>query len=153
LLRELTTNEKGAIAEAAIAKAAAVLGIGAAKPLWDVAYDLILDLPTGLARVQCKWALVRGEVVEIRCRRCRRGPEGLIHRGYEDGEIDSIAAYCAELDRCFLLPHSLSVGRKAVHLRLAPTRNNQRRKVHWADDYDFGATLGGLGPIAQLGER
>ena len=134
-------------------KAAAVLGIGVAQPLWDVPYDLILDLRHSLVRVQCKWASIRGNVIEVRCRRCRRGPDGFVHRGYESHEIDAIAAYCAELDRCFLIPHALAVGQVGVSLRLTPTRNRQRLKVHWAEDYEFGATLRRLGPIAQLGER
>src|SRR5512132_1285870 len=51
--------------------------------------------------------------------------------------------------------------RSAVSLRerrsccgLAPTRNNQRLGIHWAEDFEFGATLGrDHGAIAQLGER
>src|SRR3954462_12307361 len=113
------------VAETAIIHEAAKLGIIVSRPLDDARYDLILDVPSGLMRLQCKWAVRLGDVVVIRCRTCRRGREGLIHRGYQTGEIDAIAAYCAELDRCFLLPLSLSVNRTAVQLRLAPTLNNQ----------------------------
>ena len=81
------------------------------------------------------------------------GRNGLIHRGYAPGEIDAVAAYCAELDTCYLLPLSMSVNRTAVQLRLAPTRNNQNRLINWAKDYEFAARLSPLGPIAQLGER
>jgi hypothetical protein len=150
---ELTTNQKGALAEAAVAKEAAKLGVIVLRPNDDARYDLVLDLPTGLMRIQCKWAVRSGDVVIIRCRTCRRGRNGLIHRGYSQGEIDAIAAYCAELDTCYLLPLSLSVNRAAVQLRLAPTLNNQQRKIHWAKDYEFTARLSALGPIAQLGER
>jgi PD-(D/E)XK endonuclease len=85
--------------------------------------------------------------------RCRRAPDGYIRRVYEDGEIDVIAAYCAHLDTCYLLPSSLSVNRNTVQLRLARTLNNQRRLVNWAKDYEFAARLTDYGPIAQLGER
>jgi hypothetical protein len=30
----------------------------------------------------------------------------------------------------------------AVQLRLAPPLNNQRLNVHWAEQYEFAATLG-----------
>ena len=152
-LRELTTNQKGVIAEAAIAFQAAKLGIGVARPLDDERYDLILDLGAELLRVQCKWAVRQGDVVIVRCRRCRRGRNGLIHRGYLPGEIDAIAAYCGELETCYLLPTDMSVNRTAVQLRLEPTRNQQRAGVNWARDYEFGARLNRFGPIAQLGER
>jgi hypothetical protein len=52
----LTTNQKGAVAETAIALAALELGIGVYRPLADERYDLILDLRPKLLRVQCKWA-------------------------------------------------------------------------------------------------
>ncbi len=150
---ELTTNQKGLLAEAAIIKEAVALGIGVARPLDDEPYDLILELPMGLVRVQCKTAVKKGEVVAVSCRRCRRGPDGFIRRPYAAGEIDLIAAYCAELDTCYLLPLSMSVNRTAVQLRLGPTRNNQKRLINWAKNYEFGATLSAPGPIAQLGER
>ena len=153
VLLELTTNQKGAIAEVAITKVAVEIGVVVSRPVQDAAYDLILDLQDRLVRVQCKWAVVSGDVVTIRCRRCRRGPEGFIHRGYDHGEIDAIAAYCLELDACYLLPLELSVERAAVSLRLAPPHNNQKRKIHWAEEYEFAATLRAPGPIAQLGER
>jgi hypothetical protein len=52
----LTTDQKGAIAELAIAHAALELGVGVSKPLGDQRYDLIFDFGPRLARVQCKWA-------------------------------------------------------------------------------------------------
>jgi PD-(D/E)XK nuclease superfamily protein len=135
----LTTNEKGFFAEAAVIKEAARLGIQVSRPLADARYDLVLE---------------HGDVVVIRCRTCRRGRDGLIHGAYNADEIDAIAGYCADLDLCYLLPLELSVGRRAVQLRLAPSRNNQRAGINWARDFEFGATLSRLhGPIAQLGER
>jgi hypothetical protein len=154
MLSVLTTDQKGVLAEQAIVFEALKLGAGVFQPLGDERYDLILDLRPALLRVQCKWAARSGDVVSIRTRRCRRGPDGLIHRSYEVGEIDAIAAYCAELGRCYLLPLEMSIGRATVQLRLAPSRNNQRLRINWARDFEFGATLQRLyGPIAQLGER
>ena len=146
MLRELTTNQKGLIAETAIIREAVKLGVYVSRPLDDARYDLIFDLGQGLLRVQCKWAVRAGEVVIVRCRTCRRGRNGMIQRSYKPGEIDAIGAYCAELDMCFLLPASLSVNRTFVYLRLGPTRNNQRARINWAGDYEFGARLSASGP-------
>jgi hypothetical protein len=154
MLSMLTTDQKGVLAEQAVVFEALKLGVGIFQPLGDERYDLILDLRPELLRVQCKWATRVGDVVQIRTRRCRRGPEGLIHRAYELGEIDAIAAYCADLNQCYLLPLEMSIGRAMVQLRLAPSRNNQQLRINWARDFEFGATLQQLhGPIAQLGER
>lgn len=140
----LTTNQKGVVAEMAVMLECARLGIGVSRPVDDEPYDLILDLRPALLRVQCKWAVRRGAVVVVRCRRCRRAREGLIHRAYAPGEIDAIAAYCPQTDAAYLLPYELSVGRAMVILRLEPTRNNQANGVRWAKDYEFAARLGTL---------
>ncbi|HVH52415.1 MAG TPA: group I intron-associated PD-(D/E)XK endonuclease [Gaiellaceae bacterium] len=140
----LTTNQKGAIAEAAIAAEAIGLGIGVYKPVADERSDFIFDLHPRLIRVQCKWAVRQGDVVVIRTRRCRRARAGLVHRSYTAEEIDVIAAYCEDTGDCYLLPPELSVDRVAVQLRLEPPRNNQVRGIKWARDYELRATLGRL---------
>lgn len=117
------------------------LGVPVLKPYTDERYDLVFDFGERFFRVQCKWASRVGDVLVIRCRRCRRGRAGLIRRVYEPGEIDAIAAYCPEPEGVYLLPSELSVQTAAVQLRIAPTRNNQQRGIKWARDYEFGATL------------
>lgn len=144
MLSVLTTNQKGLIAETAIIHECAKLGVPVSRPLDDQRYDLVLDLTSDLLRVQCKWATRHGDVVQIRCRTCRRGREGLIHRSYRNGEIDAIAAFCAGTGDCYLLPADLSVERSMVQLRLCPTRNNQSVGIRWASDFVFAARLSGL---------
>ena len=63
---------------------------------------------------------------------------------YTEEEIDLFAVYCGELDRSFLVPASLAAGRRAIQLRLAPCRNNQRACINLASDFDF------EGAVAQL---
>jgi hypothetical protein len=150
----LTTDQKGAFAESMIAAVAIGEGVGVSRPLTDERYDLIFDVGERLWRIQCQWAVKLNDVVVIRCRRVRRGPEGLIRRTYLPGEIDAVAAYCAAIDACFFLPAAVSIGRDAIQLRLAPTKNNQAIGIRWARDFELRATLQQLhGPIAQLGER
>ena len=149
----LTTNQKGALAEAAIIKAATLANVGVVLPVSVARYDLILDLRPRLLRVQCKWASVQGDVVVVRCATSRRTIQGHRHSTYSCGEIDAFAAYCLDLDRCFLLPIDRFAGRRTVQLRLRPSRNNQQSGVNWADDFEFAVTLRRLGAVAQLGER
>jgi hypothetical protein len=149
----LTTDQKGAIAEAAIALAALELGIAVSKPLVERPYDFIFELGTQFVRVQCKWAVRHGDVVAIRCYGARRNADGLLRRLYSAEEIDAFAAYCAELGRCYFFPLDAFPNRRTLNLRLSPTRNNQRLGINWAEQYEFGATLGRFGAIAQLGER
>jgi hypothetical protein len=151
----MTTDQKGAIAETAIAHAATKLGIDVYRPVAEGGrYDLIFDLGCRLLRVQCKWASRRGDTVVVSTESSRRTADGFIRRCYTPDEIDAIAAYSLELDRCFLIPISRVANRPAIALRVAPCRNNQRRRVNWADDFDFAAKLEDhQGAVAQLGER
>ncbi|MBA3382304.1 MAG: hypothetical protein H0T97_10665 [Actinobacteria bacterium] len=141
----LTTDQKGAIAESAIVYVAIKRGIGVYKPVHEGGrYDLILEIGSSLLRVQCKSASKRGDVVAVRCYSCRRGREGMIVRKYTTDEVDAIAAYCPETESCYLLPTSLCCGRRLVHLRVAPSRNNQRAGINWADEFEFDARLDAL---------
>ena len=148
----LTTNQKGLLAERAVIFECIKLGIGVAKPLNDERYDLIFDLEAGLLRIQCKWAVRHGDVVRVRLYSNRRGPTGMITRRYSSEDVDGFAAYCVATDTCYFLPVSFARYRE-VRFRLGPTLNNQAIGIRWAKDYEFAATIRGLGAVAQLGER
>jgi hypothetical protein len=150
----LSTVQRGSLAELAVVHHAARLGVGVLWPLTSgLRYDLALEISGRLYRVQCKTANRRGDVVVVTCRSCRRTATGYDRRSYSATDVDLVAAYCAELDTPYLLePHVFS-GQTTVNLRLARARNNQRRGIHWASDYEFAATLSALGAVAQLGER
>jgi hypothetical protein len=90
----LTPDQKGAIAESAILKAAVQLGIGVFLPFGDERYDLVFDVRPALVRVQCKWARRIGDVVAVRCYSSRRSAAGFVKRGYDHGEVDAFAVYC-----------------------------------------------------------
>lgn len=143
----MNSNQKGAIAEAAIATEAIKRGMGVLRPFADERYDLIFDMRPGLLRVQCKYASRNGDVLQVPTGGSWYSPgRGYVRSTYTEAEIDAIAAYCAELGRCYLLPVSVISGLRLVYLRLAPTRNRQKAAINWAADYEFGA-------IAQLGEH
>jgi hypothetical protein len=65
----------------------------------------------------------------------------MIVRRYSTEEIDLIAAYCAELDRCYVLPAHQFGSKRLMHLRLSPSRNNQTAKINSAAEYEFDARL------------
>jgi prevent-host-death family protein len=135
------------VAELAIAKEAASLGLSVFAPLTEhERFDLVVGLAGNLLRVQCKWANCKGDVIPVHLASSRRGPDGYIRRNYSPSEVDAIGIYCGDLDRCFLVPIELIAGQWAMQLRLAPPRNGQRAALHFADEYDLGA-------VAQLAER
>jgi hypothetical protein len=151
----LTTDQKGAIAETAIVHAATKPGVDVYRPVSEGGrYDVIFDLEPELVRVQCKWASRNNDVLVIRCYSCRRAREGMRKRPYTPDEVDAIAAYSIDTDRCYFLPLSEIYRQTAIQLRLGPTANNQSLKINWASEYDFEARLRApKGAVAQLGER
>jgi prevent-host-death family protein len=147
-MTDLTTDQKGNAAEAAVVAHAVRLGIEVYMPFGEGGrFDMLFVFPGGeIARVQSKWSPLKDGVIIVRPYSTRRTATGLARRGYGVNEIDAIAAYCSEVDRVYYLPRSLSCNRSGVHLRVAPTRNGQRGSLNWAAEYELGA-------VAQLGER
>ena len=152
---ELSTDRKGNIAEQAIALAATQLGVDVYRPVGEGGrYDMIFDIGSRLVRVQCKWAPRRRGCVVVRCVSNRRGPDGFIARAYTAEEVDAVAAYCADEDRCYLIGAALIAGRREFCLRLDVPRNGQRGSINWAREFEFSALdWAALGAIAQLEER
>jgi PD-(D/E)XK endonuclease len=143
LLAVLTTNQKGANAEAAIALEAAKLGIGVYRPLGDERYDLILDVRPRLLRVQCKWARRSKDVILVPLYSARRAREGLRRTFYSSDEVDAFAAYSDATNRCYFFGFE-DLAASEMRLRIGPTRNNQAKRVRWAKDYEFAARLTAL---------
>jgi prevent-host-death family protein len=146
----LSTNEKGGIAETAIAAAATKLGVSVLRPIVEHGrYDLAFEIGERLLRVQCKWGQLddTGAVVRVALKSNRLTPAGYVQRAYTADEIDLVAVYCAQLDRCYLLPIELVAGRRAVHLRVTPPLNGQRACIQLASSFEF------EGAVAQLEER
>jgi prevent-host-death family protein len=145
----LTSNDKGNIAEAAIALEAIELGIDVLKPVAEHGrYDLLFDLRDRFIRVQCKWGALdlSAGVICVRVGGSRHTPGGYVRSTYSEDEVDAIAVYCQGLDEVFLLPIEVAAGRSAVRLRIDPPKNAQRACINLASEYRLGA-------IAQLGER
>src|SRR5688500_7045294 len=101
-------------------------------------YDLILDDGQRLARVQCKAGRLRSGV--IRFAACssyahHRNPQAT-SRPYV-GEIEIFAVHCPHTARVYLIPIEEVQARANASLRVDPPRNAQRRKIHFAADYEL----------------
>ncbi len=149
-MRELSTNDKGAIAESGIRHAAALCHIGVYQPLSSHSRaDLVLEIGRDLFRVQVKWGRIdpSGDMIVARVGGSYLSAAGYVRSSYSEDEIDLLAIYCAELNRSFLLPASKIAGMQSVQLRLTPPRNNQVACINLADEFAF------EGAVAQLGEH
>ena len=78
---------------------------------------------------------------------------GFVKRVYTSGRDRRSRRVLAGAGTLLPAPDGLFAARTYLQLRLAPSKNNQRARVNWADDYAFEATIERLGAVAQLGER
>jgi prevent-host-death family protein len=146
----LSRNQKGALAEMKIATEAVALGVPVLRPVQEHGrYDLALEIAGQLLRVQCKWGRINseGSVIEVNLVSSWCTPSGYERRYYTEDEIDALGVYCAEVDRCYLLPSSMVAGRRAIWLRLNPPLNGQRACLNDASRFHL------PGAVAQLEER
>jgi prevent-host-death family protein len=143
------SNDKGAIAETAIALEAMRQGIVVFRPMTEgTRCDLIFELGPRPLRIQCKWGRRRDDVIQVQIGGSYHSPtRGYVRSTYTPDEIDALAVYCGELDECYLLPIEVVAGLRTIQLRLAPAKNAQRASLHWAAEYQLS------GAVAQLGER
>jgi hypothetical protein len=141
-MSELTPSQKGAAAEAAITATVIQLGLTVLRPLCEGRrYDIVIDLEPELLRVQCKLAQLLTGVLCVCLQTNRCTPAGYVSTCYTPAEVDAVAAYSPELNRSFLVPIDEVSGRRAVHLRLDPAKNNQAKRIRWAQGYDLEAML------------
>lgn len=140
-------NDKGNVAEMAIALKAMQCGLAVSKPMTEhTRYDLVFEINGNLKKVQCKRGRLtqNDTVIDVNLASCRYTPAGRVTTKYGLGEVDFVAVYCDALDRCYLLPEQLFVDRSGTFLRLQPTKNGQRSCINLAADYEF------EGAVAQL---
>lgn len=150
-MADLTPSQKGAVAEAAITSMVIQLGLTVLRPMSEGRrYDLAIDLEPDLLRVQCKLARSLPGVLSVHLQTCRHTPRGYVRTSYSAAEVDAIAAYSPELHRGFLIPIREVSGRRAIHLRLEPTKNNQAKGIKWARDYELASGIERLRPRPRL---
>lgn len=139
----MLTVEKGAIAEAAVYKAFAMLGIPVYLPMADGGVaDCVVALSDGLKSVQIKLAhLQDGRITATTTYRI-----GSKRRGYGTyaGIVDYIAVYCIENDTCYAIKAAECAS--SLVLRVVPAANGQTVGIKMASDYSFEHIFG---PLAQ----
>ena len=142
----LDGNQKGRIAELKVHQRAIEREVMIARVEGGARYDFVIGDARGLHRVQVKWAgrsktpgaavasltTWAGNARDSRVRRADRTRQKM--RRYTKDEIDAILVYVAPLD-CLCWFEGVHIGKQALQIRYAPTRNNQSRRVLYAEDF------------------
>jgi hypothetical protein len=132
-------------------------GYGVLMPFGEnMRYDLVIDEGKTLSRVQCKTGRLRDGTVLFNTCGCygHHMNPGMSRRGYH-GQIDYFAVHCPENGCVYLIPIDAVPNKSGASLRVRPSRNNQRRCVRWAADFELVrvslAKPATAGPGARLG--
>ena len=107
-------------------------------------YDLVIAEGDRFIRVQCKTGRLRNGVIKFNaCSYSYHHPSNRGSRNYRHDyrdQADVFGVYCPELDAVYLVPVD-EVGTTYVALRVESTKNNQSKKIRWAQDYEVRAGL------------
>lgn len=98
-------------------------------------YDLVLDLDGEFVRAQCKTGRLLKGTITFNTQSVQSNTRSTKVRGYL-GEADFFLVFCRELDRVYAVPVA-EASLSHMRLRVAPARNGQSQRLHWASDYEL----------------
>ncbi len=106
-------------------------------------YDLVIEDNEGkFWRVQCKTAWLENGDASIQFAatslrsRSTNGKVKYSRAGYV-GQVEYFAGYSHELHKTYLIPASHIGNATRMRLRLAPSKNNQEKRIKWAREYEL----------------
>jgi hypothetical protein len=100
-------------------------------------YDLVLDCDGRFLRAQCKTGRLREGVIQCSTQSIQSNTRGTRWRSYT-GEVDLFIVYCPQNDSVYVIPAD-EVPSTGMHLRVSPPRNQQDKRVRWANEYKLPA--------------
>ena len=125
------TKRKGSIAELAVAAALIKNSWHVLMPYGEnTRYDLVAERDGRFVRIQVKYVTPKDGKLKVNC----RSSNNWSTLSYTAREIDVIAAYDASSAAIYYVPVA-SIRKAEMNLRLAPTKNNQKAKVRFAEQF------------------
>jgi PD-(D/E)XK endonuclease len=127
------TKQKGLQAELYVAHLLVRHGFTVLMPYGeDVRYDLVSEKNGVFKRIQVKHVTPRGGVLEVQL----RSSNNYQVIRYTPADVDVVAAFNPEDCKVYFIPLSEILNRNCLKLRLTGCKNNQRRRVVWAADFE-----------------
>ncbi|MBV9270758.1 MAG: hypothetical protein JO165_06670 [Candidatus Eremiobacteraeota bacterium] len=128
------TKRIGDISEAAVALALLEAGYQVCVPFGENnRFDLVIERDNVLARVQVKTGRMRNGSIVFNCFSSHTHRGGASARCYI-GEIEYFGVYCPDFRSVYLVPVG-DVNVVRGYLRVEAAKNNQNRKLRWAQAY------------------
>lgn len=98
------------------------------------AFDLVAYREGRFLRVQVKYRAAVNGVINVPMRTSWADRHGVHTAPIDRASIDLLCAYCPDTNVCYYLDPAFVEG-TGICLRIAPTKNNVAKGVHWAKDF------------------
>lgn len=143
------TSKVGEVSAVQVAAALVRMGKSVLLPLGDhKRYDLVVEEEDGrFLRVQCKTGrIVKGVLWFPTCSISSRVRVGrkTVRKPYA-GEVELFGVFCPDNGKVYLIPAD-DMARYAAFLRVEPAKNNQKKNIRWAAEYEIGLVVGAETP-------
>jgi hypothetical protein len=96
-------------------------------------FDLVAYKGGKFLRIQVKYRSAKNEKIEIPFSTCWSDKNGTHTQPYDKNEIDVMCVYCPDTDKCYYVDPKEC--KNTFNIRLSIPKNNQKSKIHMADDY------------------
>lgn len=97
-------------------------------------YDLAVDRGGKFFRIQCKTVHLKDGKIECWTQR----NSWWFNKSYSyKGEVDFFAFYCVENEKVYLVSMDTIGNSTTFSLRVNPSKNGQKAKVHWASEFEY----------------
>lgn len=134
----MDSNRKGDLAILKVAMRALEKGAILHRPFNDLCrYDCILDWNDKLYRIEIKYIghdpqCADGVIPVVLGKRLK----GKLVP-YLESEIDALVVYSPVTDKVYWIPPEKFHDNLGFHLRIFPCKNNQKKKIVWAKDFEW----------------
>lgn len=130
-----TTNKGSASALMVAARLALREDIVLTPTTDNLRYDLVIDQNGKFSRIQAKTGWLRKGIIMFNTVSSSPFTNNGKPMHYK-GQIEYFGVYCPDNDKCYLVPIEEAPSRLCI-LRIEPPRNNQKRKIRLAADFEI----------------
>lgn len=131
----MNPKAKGEITQAIIMAELVKRGYVVLLPFGDnQRYDLVLDLPSGFKRIQCKTGRIKNGCVEFNTRSVQCNMTKTYIRDYI-GQIEYFMVYCDKTEKVYVVSIN-KAARGMMSLRIDPPKKFMP-SIKWAKEYEL----------------
>lgn len=129
------TKDKGDLGVLKVHADLAAQGFTVLHPLTEHApFDVVAYLRGRFYRIQVRYRSATCGAIDLDFRSVWNDRKGTHYRSMNKDDVDRVAAYCPETDRCYYVDPK-DFGSRGLTLRFTKPKNQQKKNVKLAEDF------------------